>query len=87
MLLTYPRRRAKPAESRPHHPEPDPGPLHRPASSLGVLGAGLFANAVLLPAIKKQKDIQLVGIASAGGVHARHSASKFGFGYAASDRR
>jgi predicted dehydrogenase/threonine dehydrogenase-like Zn-dependent dehydrogenase len=51
---------------------------------LGVLGAGLFANAVLLPAIRKQKDIELVGIASAGGLHARHSGSKFGFKYAAS---
>ena len=52
---------------------------------LGVLGAGLFANAVLLPAIKKQENIQLVGIASPGGLHARHSGNKFGFGYAASN--
>ena len=60
---------------------------HWPEDSirLGVLGAGLFANAVLLPAISKQKDIQLVGIASSGGVHARHSGDKFGFNYAASD--
>ncbi|HEY5158216.1 MAG TPA: Gfo/Idh/MocA family oxidoreductase, partial [Anaerolineales bacterium] len=52
---------------------------------LGVLGAGLFANATLLPAIKKVKDIELVGVASAGGLHARHSGQKFGFAYAASD--
>jgi predicted dehydrogenase/threonine dehydrogenase-like Zn-dependent dehydrogenase len=51
---------------------------------LGVIGAGLFANAVLLPAIKKQKDIQLVGITSSGGLHASHSGGKFGFAYAAS---
>jgi len=44
----------------------------------------LFANAVLLPTIKKQKDVQRVGIASAGGLHARHSGAKFGFEYAAS---
>jgi predicted dehydrogenase len=52
---------------------------------LGVLGAGLFANATLLPAIKKLKDIELVGIASAGGLHAQHSGRKFGFAYACAD--
>ncbi len=56
-----------------------PGPV-----KLGVLGAGLFANATLLPAIKKVDGIDLVGIASAGGLHARHAAKKFGFAYAAS---
>ena len=52
--------------------------------NLGVLGAGLFANAMLLPAIKKAGDIELIGIASAGGLHAQHSGKKFGFQYAAS---
>jgi predicted dehydrogenase len=51
--------------------------------NLGVIGAGLFANATLLPAIKKT-DISLVGIASAGGLKAQHSAQKFGFSYATS---
>jgi predicted dehydrogenase len=51
---------------------------------LGVLGAGLFANAMLLPAIKKAGNIQLIGIASAGGLHAQHSGKKFGFQYATS---
>ena len=52
--------------------------------TLGVLGAGLFANATLLPAIRKIPGIQLAGIASAGGLNAQHSARKFGFAYAAS---
>ncbi len=51
---------------------------------LGVLGAGNFANAILLPAIKKAGDIELVGIASSGGLHAQHSGKKFGFKYATS---
>ncbi|HZM22487.1 MAG TPA: bi-domain-containing oxidoreductase [Anaerolineales bacterium] len=51
---------------------------------LGVLGAGNFANAILLPAIKKASDIELVGIASSGGLHAQHSGKKFGFNYATS---
>jgi len=58
----------------------------KPATcNLGVLGAGLFANAVLLPSIKKAGNIELVGIASSGGLHAQHSGKKFGFKYAASD--
>ena len=50
---------------------------------LGVIGAGLYANATLLPVLKKT-EIELVGIASAGGLKAQHSAKKFGFSYATS---
>ena len=52
---------------------------------LGVLGAGLFANATLLPAIKNVPEIELIGIASASGMHAQHSGKKFGFSYACSE--
>jgi predicted dehydrogenase/threonine dehydrogenase-like Zn-dependent dehydrogenase len=48
---------------------------------LGVLGAGNFASAVTLPALKKISGIELVGIASASGLRARHAADKFGFKY------
>ncbi len=51
--------------------------------NLGVLGAGNFANAVLLPAIRKAGGISLVGIASAAGMHAQIAGKKFGFQYAA----
>jgi predicted dehydrogenase len=53
--------------------------------TVGMLGAGLFANATLLPALKKVDGVELVGIASAGGLHAQHSGQKFGFQYACSD--
>ena len=52
---------------------------------LGVLGAGNFAQAVMLPAIRKTQEVELVGIASASGVNAQHAADRFGFQYAASD--
>ena len=52
--------------------------------TLGVLGAGLYANATLLPVIKKTKDVDLIGIASSGGLHAQHAAKKFAFRYATS---
>lgn len=52
--------------------------------ALGVLGAGNYANAVFLPAVKKTGGAALAGIASASGLSARHAASRFGFAYAAS---
>jgi predicted dehydrogenase len=52
---------------------------------LGVLGAGTFANSILLPSIKKAGDIELIGIASSGGLHAQHAGKKFGFQYATSN--
>jgi predicted dehydrogenase len=55
------------------------------ACKLGVIGAGSFANSVLLPSIQKVGAIQLVGIASSGGLHAQHSGKKFGFQYATSN--
>jgi predicted dehydrogenase len=43
-----------------------------------------FANSTLLPVLKNNKDFELVGIASSGGLHAQHSGKKFGFQYATS---
>jgi predicted dehydrogenase len=52
---------------------------------LGVLGAGNFASAVLLPVISKIDHIGLIGIASASGLSAQNAADKFNFKYATSD--
>jgi predicted dehydrogenase/threonine dehydrogenase-like Zn-dependent dehydrogenase len=83
VLLTYPGGEWKVESSVVHFP------LSKTSRSatvkLGVLGAGLFATSVLLPSIKKAGDIELIGIASSGGLHAQHSGKKFGFQYATSD--
>jgi predicted dehydrogenase/threonine dehydrogenase-like Zn-dependent dehydrogenase len=83
VLLTYPQEGSGVPVSRitfpTTHVTRDPSHV-----TLGVLGAGLFANATLLPAIRKIPGIELVGIASAGGLHAQHSAKKYGFTYATS---
>jgi predicted dehydrogenase/threonine dehydrogenase-like Zn-dependent dehydrogenase len=50
----------------------------------GVLGAGLFANAVLIPAMARTEKVQLVGISSGGGVSARTAAKKFNFAWCGS---
>jgi predicted dehydrogenase/threonine dehydrogenase-like Zn-dependent dehydrogenase len=52
---------------------------------IGVLGAGNFAGAVMLPALKGFPSFELVGIASASGMSAKHAANRFGFHYATSD--
>jgi len=84
VLLQYP---------QPSTSNPQPATLNlqsvtfnlQPATvNLGVLGAGLYANATLLPVLKKNKEINLMGIASSGGLHAQHSGKKFGFQYATS---
>ncbi len=51
---------------------------------LGVLGAGNYASAVFLPAVRRAGGITPLGIASASGLSAQHAASRFGFAYAAS---
>ena len=82
VLLTYPNEKQK-EETRIIFPS-----IVNPKLSivtLGVLGAGLFANAILLPSIKKADGIELIGIASSGGLHAQHSGKKFKFQYATSD--
>ena len=58
-------------------------PSNLQTCNLGVIGAGLYANATLLPVLKNT-EMKLVGIASAGGLKAQGSAKKFGFRYATS---
>ena len=53
--------------------------------NLGVLGAGNFALATLLPALKGLPHLQRVGIASSGGLSARSAADRFGFDFCATD--
>lgn len=54
---------------------------------LGVLGAGNYAMAVLLPAIKKAGGIPRIGVATASGLSARHAMQRFGFDYASSSEQ
>ncbi|MFZ5878178.1 MAG: bi-domain-containing oxidoreductase [Chloroflexota bacterium] len=92
VLLTYDQKKEERGKKIEFNVEPFDTPFGRRAGrstlngvvKLGVLGAGLYANATLLPAIRNIKDIELVGIASSGGLHAQHLGQKFGFKYATS---
>ena len=64
-------------------------PAARPAASgactLGVIGAGSFARAVLLPALAKRKDVTLRTIVTQRGLTAEHARAQFGFAACATE--
>lgn len=55
------------------------------AIGVGLVGAGLFTRALLLPALSKVPGISLRGIATATGATANHIAKKFKFAYDTTD--
>jgi predicted dehydrogenase len=54
---------------------------------VGVVGAGLFAQTVLLPALRRLPGIRLRGLATASGVSARHAGGRLGFEFCTTDYR
>lgn len=52
---------------------------------VGVIGAGNFAKTYLLPHLKKNEKVILVGVATAGGATSRNVAERFGFEYCTTD--
>jgi predicted dehydrogenase len=55
------------------------------AVRVGMVGAGNFTQATLLPAMQQVAGLQLVGIVSGSGLNARTSGERYGFAYAASE--
>ena len=53
--------------------------------TIGLLGAGNFAQSTLLPAIRGARSSRLVGVCATNGARARFVADKFGFGFCTSD--
>jgi predicted dehydrogenase len=49
------------------------------ALRLGVIGAGLFGKALLLPALQSQSNVMLHTLVTGSGASVEHSARKFGF--------
>ena len=55
--------------------------------SVGLLGAGNFATAVLLPGLKRLPGVDFIGVAAGTGVSARHAADKFHFRYCTTNEK
>ena len=54
---------------------------------VGMLGAGNFAQAMLLPALKANPRVSLVGVCNATGPRSRSAAERFGFRYCTDSER
>jgi len=80
VLLTYPD--TVPAKEPVQFPEP-----HAAGGScvVGLIGAGQFARAVLLPELGRQSDVKLHTLVSKGSASAGHSGEKFGFEVTSTD--
>jgi polar amino acid transport system substrate-binding protein len=57
------------------------------AICLGVIGAGHYAQGVLLPEFKRHKDVTLHTVCTATGAHAKKAQEKFGFAGCTTDWR
>jgi predicted dehydrogenase/threonine dehydrogenase-like Zn-dependent dehydrogenase len=52
---------------------------------IGFVGAGNYSSVHLLPHLKKNPEVQLLGLVSATGLSAKQKAEKFGFSYCGTD--
>ena len=68
-------------------PTESAAPLRQGELALGLLGAGNFATATLLPALKRVSGVRLVGVCASSGSSSRHAGERFGFRYCTSDER
>jgi predicted dehydrogenase/threonine dehydrogenase-like Zn-dependent dehydrogenase len=85
VLITYPEQAQASHEIRLSGKGTAPALVRETAMAIGVLGAGNFAMSTLLPAFKRIRGVELVGVCAANGSHARHAAGKFGFQYCATE--
>lgn len=84
VLLTYPG-----SATTATRVELPPAAAHRAAAierpRVGVVGAGVFATATMLPALERVPGIVLRGVAAASGLSARTAAESAGFAYCSTD--
>jgi predicted dehydrogenase/threonine dehydrogenase-like Zn-dependent dehydrogenase len=87
ILLSYPAVEGAPSHRVPSPSVPSPSVESR-RLRLGVVGAGSFARAVLLPALRRLSDrVELRAVATASGPSAQQTMARFGFDYASVDWR
>jgi predicted dehydrogenase/threonine dehydrogenase-like Zn-dependent dehydrogenase len=78
VVLTYPEREGdRPAAPARAPAAPPPSALDSVA--VGMIGSGLFAQTVLLPALRRLPGVRLRAVATQTGLSARHTAERFGF--------
>ena len=85
ILLTYPAADETAAASLPERIVTSPHRATKAPNTVGVavLGAGNFAQNVLLPSLKEIPQVSFQGVCNATGPRSRSAAEKFGFAYCA----
>jgi predicted dehydrogenase len=81
VLLTYPP--DAPVTRRVEHTNVATPTARTGSSGISVIGAGLFAGATLVPALKRVPDVRLRGVISAQGLTARTLGQSSGFAFSA----
>jgi predicted dehydrogenase len=84
ILLDYPATRSPGAATTRPTARPEPRFRKRTAVRVGVIGAGAFARATLLPALRKA-GAELTTVTTGSGLSATDVAQRFGFGATAED--
>ena len=84
VLLTYPEPQAEARPASVVRLAAPPRPARGGEVRLGVVGAGNFAKAVLLPRLAKASGVALVGIATATGRNAKAVGEQYGFEFCTS---
>lgn len=69
-----------------NNPDNPVNPVRKETVGVSFVGAGNFAKAVLLPNLKKVKDVTFRGVSTATGMSATDTAKKYGFTFAATDQ-
>jgi predicted dehydrogenase/threonine dehydrogenase-like Zn-dependent dehydrogenase len=54
---------------------------------VGMIGAGQYARGMLLPELRRMKDVRLIGAATSRGIGATDAARRFGFEFATTDTK
>jgi len=55
--------------------------------NVGLIGAGNFTKAIILPQLKKNKDFNLVGLSTATGISANSTGKKYNFKFISTDNK
>ena len=84
VLLKYPQQTSRPLKVA---VEERAGPAPHSSVVLGVIGAGNYAQGVLLPQFKTNSNVTLRAVCTATGVKAQKAKEKFGFGVCTTDWR
>jgi predicted dehydrogenase/threonine dehydrogenase-like Zn-dependent dehydrogenase len=79
VVISYPTTESAPLDLPPSKVSLPSGSMDIRAISLGVIGAGAFAQNILLPLLKKMPSVAFESVCTATGAHSRHVADKFGF--------